>query len=327
MKDRLPEGCTLVEETESEFQRIQVVDLELQEGIFRALVFNGHVQRWQSGRWLGQYGKPPYIDNFLLAWLYRPEIRRIAVLGAGGGNVVRRILDWFPEATTPDLRIDAVELDRQVLEMARRHFDYPEDGARLKTHVGDGVAFLENCAEGSYDLVILDAFSAEGTVPDAFVTQEFLRTAHRKLAPGGVLALNFLGALQNLPSQPESRRVMPFVSTLKTARSVFGEEDVFLYAMGKRTPLWRQVQHEASNVNFFMVKARRQRPDQERFAKLASTYPHATLTLHHRLLWEPPRDPAFIKLTRQAPLITRSGKSLSALVEEALQEQLDRTAA
>jgi spermidine synthase len=85
-----------------------------------------------------------------------------------------------------------------VARIARTRFSYLRDCAcEVRTIVGDGRLELENAADGTYGIVILDAFSSD-TVPAHLLTREAVRLYARKLAPGGLLVFNVSNRNLNL---------------------------------------------------------------------------------------------------------------------------------
>lgn len=123
----------------------------------------------------------------VLTW--KPEPRRILVVGLGGGT-----LPMFLRRHLPQAEIDVAELDPAVVEVARSHFDFRED-ARMKVHVGDGRRWIEQ-ARNRYDLMVLDAFGAH-EVPYSLATREFVQAIHQALAADGVVVSNLWGRLAN----------------------------------------------------------------------------------------------------------------------------------
>jgi len=130
-----------------------------------------------------------YARAFPAALTAAASPRRVLVVGLGGGTIPTFLRKRLPEA-----RIDAVDIDPAVVEVARSHFGFREDD-HLRAHVGDGRQWIEN-ARGRYDLIVLDAFSAS-EVPYSLTTSEFLRGVHRALAPDGVVVGNVWGRNAN----------------------------------------------------------------------------------------------------------------------------------
>lgn len=173
-----------------------------------------------------------YPGYFHIALALDPEASRTLVIGLGGGSVVKRMWRDYP-----DMRIDTVELDPAVVDVAERFFELPED-ERIRVYVDDGRRFLETCPD-TYDLVLIDAFD-EDRVPRQLTTEEFLRTARDRLAPGGVVAYNFIGALRGDHSKP-------FRSLYRTLRNVWRNVWVFAVDEGVET--------EGANLLIFATDA------------------------------------------------------------------------
>lgn len=134
-----------------------------------------------------------------------PSATRTLMIGLGGGSAVKRMWRDYPK-----MRIDAVEIDAEVVEIARSHFALPDDD-RIRVHVADGRAFLERSAD-VYDIIVVDAF-VEDQVPLPLTTEEFHRLALSRMAPDSVLAYNFHGSVTGDRSKPFRR----LHKTLKTS--------------------------------------------------------------------------------------------------------------
>lgn len=124
------------------------------------------------------------------ALTWKPQPRRVLVVGLGGGTI-----PMFLRRHLRETDIDVIELDPAVVEVARSHFGFRDD-ARLKAHVGDGRRWIERVRGGRYDLIVIDAFSAH-EVPYALATREFLVAVQQSLAADGVVIANMWGRLAN----------------------------------------------------------------------------------------------------------------------------------
>ncbi|MFN7425428.1 MAG: spermidine synthase [bacterium] len=130
-----------------------------------------------------------YARAILAVFTWKPEPRRILVVGLGGGTI-----PMFMRKHLPDADIDVIELDPAVVEVARSHFGFRDD-RRLKAHVGDGRHWIER-ANSRYDLIVIDAFGAHA-VPYALATREFLLAVQQSLAADGVAIANMWGRSAN----------------------------------------------------------------------------------------------------------------------------------
>jgi spermidine synthase len=115
------------------------------------------------------------------ALLLQPAPRRVLMVGLGGGQ-----LSSFLFARLPGVQIDAVDIDPEVVRLARTYFELPDD-PRYRTHVGDGRLFVEQ--SGTTDLLILDAFRGT-SVPFHLRTREFYAACHDRLSRQGALVAN-----------------------------------------------------------------------------------------------------------------------------------------
>lgn len=138
-----------------------------------------------------------------------PHDGRFLFVGLGGGA-----MPMYARSVLPDARIEAVELDPMIVDVARRYFGLRPD-SRLVVHTGDGRAFIESAPPASYDLIVLDAFS-DDEVPFALTTREFLEAVGASLAPGGVVVSNLWSAGREYRSMLATyRAVFPEVHLLR----------------------------------------------------------------------------------------------------------------
>jgi spermidine synthase len=118
-----------------------------------------------------------------------PEPQRIMIVGVGGGTMPMFLRHYYPNAT-----IDAVDIDPDVVHVAREFFGFRED-AKLRAHVRDGRQFVEAVRE-PYDVVFLDAFGTS-SVPPHLSTVEFMQAVRRAVKPTGVVVGNIWGRQMN----------------------------------------------------------------------------------------------------------------------------------
>ncbi len=202
-------GEEVVEERDTEYAHLRVID----DGGVRTL-------------WIGalRHSAQRLDDPDRLVFTYTRAMQRalcavrgpisdVAMIGVGGGSMVRSV-----RAVQPSAAIAAVDVDPGVIEVAHRWFGPPREGVEYV--VADGRRFL--AGEGvDYDLVLLDAYGSEH-VPPHLLTREFFAEAAARVASGGALALNLIAA-------PEGDLARDVATTMRTA---FGRVDVYDAAPG-----------------------------------------------------------------------------------------------
>ncbi|MCL5677487.1 MAG: fused MFS/spermidine synthase, partial [Firmicutes bacterium] len=162
-----------------------------------------------------------YTDFFHLATALGGTPKKALFIGLGGGSAPKAFWRDYPQ-----LQIDVAEIDPEVIRVARKYFEVPDD-PRLRLHAADGRLFLEGSRE-RYDLIVLDAFFADA-VPFHLTTREFFALAAEHLQPDGVLAINAISAVEG----PRSR----FYRSLdRTLQERFPNRYTFPVWLGDRDP-------------------------------------------------------------------------------------------
>jgi spermidine synthase len=138
-----------------------------------------------------------YTDYFHMPWLWNTNISWVLMVGLGGASTQRSFAHYYPR-----VKIDTVEIDPSVVEVARAYFGYTESEAQ-KIHVDDGRLYLRRTTD-RYDLLILDAYIQGrygSSIPQHLATREFFELARDHLTTNGVVAYNVIGTLTSWHSE------------------------------------------------------------------------------------------------------------------------------
>jgi spermidine synthase len=127
-----------------------------------------------------------YTDYFNLAFLFNSDVEKVLFIGGGGFSGPKQFLEYYP-----DLAMDVVEVDPEVVRVAEEYFNVVEN-PRLGVFVDDGRSFLADA--GVYDLIVLDAYS-KTYVPFHLMTLEFFQALGEHLTPDGVIVSNLISSL------------------------------------------------------------------------------------------------------------------------------------
>jgi spermidine synthase len=152
-----------------------------------------------------------YTQVMTVGVVYPPAVKRVLMIGLGGGSISGYLGRFMPDAT-----IDTIEIDPGVINAAKTYFGMKET-ARVRYLEGDGRVFLNRHKE-TYDLILVDAFQG-GYVPFHLLTKEFYALLRQHLAPGGAAVFNVHDGTKL------------YASTLLTLAAVF--PSVHLYPSGQ----------------------------------------------------------------------------------------------
>lgn len=165
--------------------------------------------------------------------------RKVLVIGDGESAVVRELLFY------KRIKIDHVELDREVYGLCKRHLPYSPKGEdkRVSTRFEDGIAFLRNSG-GRYDLIISDVTEPEKSNPlsNTLYSRDFMQLAHDKLTDDGILVMENFTSLNNkwvsaASSSSPLREVFQIVRMMHFYMPSFGSDFGLVVASKRYDPV------------------------------------------------------------------------------------------
>jgi spermidine synthase len=174
-------------EGDSTYHHIQVYDF----AGTRTLSFNGS---WETTMSLTNplTGHFEYTEYFQMPWLWNQDIKRVLMVGLGGGSTPRAYQHYYT-----NVMVDMVEIDPKVVEVAKKYFTVAESPT-FKININDGRVFLRQ-STNTYDVILMDAYSTTrygSSLPRQLATKEFFELASRHLSTNGVFAYNVIGQIQ-----------------------------------------------------------------------------------------------------------------------------------
>ncbi len=112
--------------------------------------------------------------------------KQILVLGGGTYTLPEYLAGRYPQS-----RIDVVEIDHQLADVARQYFDY-SDPKNVHIFAEDARAYL-NRSSARYDIVIVDVYS-DTLIPPTVATVEYAAELLEALTPKGLVVANIIGS-------------------------------------------------------------------------------------------------------------------------------------
>ena len=204
----------LLEEAKSAYNLVQVTE----RGSVRTMYFVVDGMRFIESRWDMDHAKSldlDYARTMMAGFLVSPRPKKFMMMGLGGGLITNYLFERFP-----DLEIDAVDIDPEVVRLAHKYFGVP-DSPRYRTHVGDGRVFIEK-SKTQWDQMMLDAFRGV-FVPLHLKTREFYTACLEKLTPDGVVVANLHNQTRMYPHDRN------------TLQDVFPQQYAFVAERGNQT--------------------------------------------------------------------------------------------
>ncbi len=112
--------------------------------------------------------------------------RSVLIIGGGDGGMLREVCKHRDVE-----RIVMVEIDAQVIEMAREYLPNHSAGAfddpRLELAISDGMDFVRDAEADAFDVIISDSTDPIGP-GEVLFSDDFYGQCRRILRPGGVMA-------------------------------------------------------------------------------------------------------------------------------------------
>lgn len=173
----------VLETSKSNYNHIVVTE----RGTSRTMYFVVDGVHYIESRWDRQHPRSldlDYTRTMMAGFLLAPEAQKVLMIGLGGAQISNYLYDRFES-----MEIDAVDIDPEVIRLARRYFGIVES-PRYRTHAADGRLFVEQAPpETKWDMIILDAFRGV-FVPFHLKTAEYYELLRSHLREGGVVVAN-----------------------------------------------------------------------------------------------------------------------------------------
>ena len=171
-----------------------------------------------------------YYEQMFAGFAFVPAPKDVLLVGLGGGTLAIVMHHYFPE-----VNIDNVELDPDVVHAAKAYFGFKEN-KRVKVYVRDGRVQTRVLGRGGkrYDMILLDAFRG-GYIPYHLTTREYMEQVKSLLRPGGVVVSNLRSGFASYHYQ---RRTMAKVFPYQWESD--GGGNVIVVTSAARQPLKRE---------------------------------------------------------------------------------------
>ena len=129
----------------------------------------------------------------MMAWLlFAENVRHITQIGLGGGSFVR----WI-DAHLPEVAQTAVDINPQVISVARGLFELPFEGEKFEIIEADGAEYIKTLRGGT-DILLVDGFDGVQII-DALVAEPFFADCRTALSDNGIFVTNWWSGDKRYP--------------------------------------------------------------------------------------------------------------------------------
>lgn len=252
---------------QSDFQDIAVFESEFHG---RVLVLDGAIQITEGDEFVYQ----EMLTHVPL--LAHGNAKRVLIIGAGDGGVLRRVL----EHSTVEKAV-MCEIDGEVVRLSKEFLPGIAGDAwtnpRGEVIIGDGIDYVRRAADASFDVIIVDSTDPIG-VGEVLFMDEFYQNSARILTEGGLIVnqcgVPFMQADELRETSLRRRQFFPHVGAYVAA--------VPTYVGGFMTLGWAAKQPGIASVDVATLRARA-----ETAGILGSTQ-YWTPEVHHAAFQLPP---------------------------------------
>jgi len=167
-----------------------------------------------------------YFDYPLVATSMNENTENVLILGLGGGSCSNSFIHAYP-----DIQIDGVEIDPQVIEVGKKYFDMGENN--LNSIASDGRLFVKK-TEKKYDIVFVDVYR-DAYIPFHMATVEFFKEVRSILNDDGCICINIVTYNQGTIDAVFNTIFEVFPSVYKLIPTY--SHNTFLYASNQQTDI------------------------------------------------------------------------------------------
>ena len=149
--------------------------------------------------------------------LIHPDVKDVLVIGAGDGGTIRELVrhQGIERITMVEIDEAVVRASKQFLPTISSALQHP----KLNLLIDDGIKFVQNAADNSYDLVIIDSSDPVGPSEGLF-TKSFYQDVYRCLRVDGVVTVQ---------SESPIFYQKAFTDLNQCLKQVFGNDSVHCY--------------------------------------------------------------------------------------------------
>ncbi len=209
----------IILDTDSQYSRIWVKQIQTQKANYKTLQVDTGLESYINQE-TGEMGAK-YLRYYDLFEYFNKEAKNTLLIGGAAYTYPIHYLQKYE-----DKKIDVVEIDNKMTQIAIEQFGLNINDSRLKVLNQDGRSYL-NYSKNKYDTILIDAFKGLN-VPFELTTYEALVNARNMLNENGIVITNIIDSIEGKNSN--------FIQyEYVTYKAVFDDVKIFMVANKDRT--------------------------------------------------------------------------------------------
>lgn len=166
-----------------------------------------------------------YLKYYDLFNYYQENTENVLMIGGAAYTYPSYFLEQYK-----DKKIDVVEIDSKMTELAEKYFDLNTQNENLNIYHEDGRRYI-NTTQNKYDCILIDAFKGLN-VPFQLTTEEALIQAKRNLNQNGIVITNIISALDGKNANfikyeyATYKKVFKDVKIFKVQNGMFNDDEL-----------------------------------------------------------------------------------------------------
>lgn len=166
-----------------------------------------------------------YLKYYDLFNYYQENTENVLMIGGAAYTYPSYFLEQYK-----DKKIDVVEIDSKMTELAEKYFDLNTQNKNLNIYHEDGRRYI-NTTQNKYDCILIDAFKGLN-VPFQLTTEEALIQAKRNLNENGIVITNTISALDGKNANfikyeyATYKKVFKDVKIFKVQNGMFNDDEL-----------------------------------------------------------------------------------------------------
>lgn len=181
----------IIADVDSQYSRIWVKEVNTAEIDYKTLYVDTGLESYVNKETNEMGAK--YLNFYDLFNYYNPNFDDVLMIGGAAYTYPTHYLKEYS-----DKRIDVVEIDSKMTELAKEYFELDFENPRLRIFHQDGRSYI-NTTTNKYDAIVLDAFKGTNA-PFELTTYEAIKNMYNAMENEGILITNIISAIEGKKS-------------------------------------------------------------------------------------------------------------------------------